>query len=192
MTLAPMKESRPMKHVADRAQDPERPQSLEELRRRLNRRLSDLGDGWRHCDHQPCRRWRQCRGDGPDFTCTGDGSPRRTVSREETAQVMSELYKEVRRRCADFAAGAKPPDEEELRKLRDNARTAALRRRKSAQAGAAAHAADCSQPHTAETPAPVAGEMQLAEKQERINRACNEPVAAPDRARAPGPRITRL
>jgi hypothetical protein len=73
MTLALMKESRPMKHLPDHAQQPERPQSLDELRCRLNRRLSDLCEGWARCDHRLCKRWKQCCGEGPDFKCTDDG-----------------------------------------------------------------------------------------------------------------------
>jgi hypothetical protein len=182
-----------MKHVADSAQDPERPQSLEELRRRLNRRLSDLRDGWRRCDRQLCCRRKQCCGDGPDFKCTDDGTPRRTLSREEQAKVMSDLYKEVKKRCAEFAAGAEPPDAEAPSELRPVTR----RRRRPARAVAATPTADAPQADCAKPAAPVVEVMQLApEKQQRIDRACNEPVAAlpaqRDKAREPGPRITRL
>jgi hypothetical protein len=186
-----------MKRVPDPAQQSDRPQSVAELRCRLNRRLSDMRDGWRRCDHPLCRRRKQCCGDGPNFKCTDDGRPRRTFSREETAKVMSELHKEVKRRCAEFAAGAEPPDEEALRKLRDAARAEwRKRRRRSAQARAATPATQSPQAHDAEAPAPVAEQTPLApEKLERINRAWNEHVAAvpaEDREREPGPRITQL
>jgi hypothetical protein len=104
MTLGPRKESYAMKHVPDRTQDPDRPRSLEELRRRLNRRLSDFREGWKRCDKPLCRRWKQCCGEGPEFKCTDDGRPRRMRSPEERAKVMSDLYKEVKRRSAEFAA----------------------------------------------------------------------------------------
>src|SRR5436309_841622 len=108
MTLALMKERCDTKDIADHPQDPKPARSLDELRHRLSRRLSDLRDGWKCCDDKRCRRRKQCCGDGPDFTCTGDRTPRRTLSREEQAKVMSELYKELERRCAEFAAGAEP------------------------------------------------------------------------------------
>ncbi len=186
-----------MKHVPDRAQDPERPRSLEELRCRLNRRLSDFRDGWRRCDKQLCRRRKQCCGDGPDFKCTDDGRPRRTVSPEERAKAMSDLYKEVKRRSAERAAGAEVPDAETPRKLDHTARAAARRTRKSAQAAAAKAAADVPQADRAKPMAPVVEETQLApEKVERIDRASNDEVASlpaeEDRAREPGPRITQL
>jgi hypothetical protein len=94
-----------MKQVSDQAQDPDRPQSLEELRRRLSRRLSDFRDGWKRCDERPCKRKKKCCGEGPVFKCTDDGSPPRTFSREETAKAMSDLYKELKKRCAERAAG---------------------------------------------------------------------------------------
>jgi hypothetical protein len=62
-----------MNHVPGPAQESDRPQSVAELRCRLNRRLSGFRQGWRRCDKPPCRRWKQCRGEGPDFTCTDDG-----------------------------------------------------------------------------------------------------------------------
>jgi hypothetical protein len=185
-----------MKHLPDHAQQPERPQSLDELRCRLNRRLSDLCEGWARCDHRLCKRWKQCCGEGPDFHCTDDGRPPRTVSPEETAKLMSDFYKEVKRRCAERAAGVEPPDEETLHKLRDEARAAERRRRESAQADAAKTAADLPQADGVEPAAPVAEETQLApEKLERINRAWNDYVAsspAEDKQREPGPRITQL
>ena len=55
-----------MEHIPDHAQQPERPQSLEELRCRLNRRLSDFREGWRRCDKPLCRRRMQCCGEGPE------------------------------------------------------------------------------------------------------------------------------
>jgi hypothetical protein len=189
MTLGPRKESYVMKHVPDSAQKSERPTSLAELRRNLNRRMSDLHDGWKRCDNQRCKRRKQCCGEGPDFKCSHDGSPQRTLSREETAQVMSNLYREVKRRVAEFAAGAKPPDEETLRKPHDKARVAALRRLRSAQAGRATPVMQ-----TAQEPLPAAEATQLApEKMERINRAWNDAVASSpaeqDSEREPPPRI---
>jgi hypothetical protein len=191
-----------MGHIPDHAQQPDRPRSLAELRCRLNRRLSDLCEGWTRCDNRSCRRWKQCCGEGPDFKCTDDGRPRRTVSPEEKAKVMSDLYKEVKRRSAEFAAGVQPPDEETLRKLRDAARAAERRRLKSAQAGAATPAADSPQADGAEPPAPVAEETQLSpEQQARIDRAWNDYVAslpaeeaeeADERKRERRPRITQL
>jgi hypothetical protein len=126
-----------MKHVPDRAQEPERPRSLEELRCRLNRRLSDFSEGWKRCDNGLCRRWKQCCGEGPDFTCTDDGTPRRVRSPEERAKAISDLYKEVKRRCTEHAAGAEPTQEETPRKLRDEPRAVTRRRRKPARALAA-------------------------------------------------------
>jgi hypothetical protein len=200
MTLGPTQESSPMKHVPDHAQQPERPQSLEELRCRLNRRLSNLREGWTRCDNRSCRRWKQCCGEGPVFKCTDDGRPRRTLSEEEKAKALSDLYKEVKRRCAERAAGVQPPDEKTLRKLRDAAR----RRRESAQAGAATPPTDSPRTDGEELPVLVAEETQLSpEKQERINRAWNDYIAslspedaetegADERKRERRPRITQL
>jgi hypothetical protein len=185
-----------MKHVPDQRQKPEPRLTWAEFSRRIYRRASDLADGWKRCDNRLCRRSKQCRGDGPAFKCTDDGGPARTFSQEERAKAMSELYREVKRRSAEFAAGAKPADPETLRKLRDKARRAARRRRESAQA-AATRAAPSPPAHGAEAAVVAAEETQLApEKQERINRACNEHVASlpaeQDKKREPGPRITRL
>jgi hypothetical protein len=187
-----------MEHIPDHAHQPERPQSLEELRCRLNRRLSDFREGWTRCDNRSCRRWKQCCGEGPVFKCTDDGRPRRTLSAEEKAKAKSDLYKEVKKRSAEFAAGTEPPDEETLRKLRDEARAAVRRTRESAQAGAATSATDSPQADGGEPPA-LAEEMQLApEKQERINLAWNDYVAslpaedADERKRERRPRITML
>jgi hypothetical protein len=186
-----------MEHIPDRAQEPDRPQSIAELRRRLNRRLSDFSEGWTRCDNRSCRRWKQCCGEGPDFKCTDDGRPRRTLSEEEKAKALSDFYKEVKKRSAEFAAGVKPPDEEMLRKLRDAARAAARRER--AQTGAATLETDSPHADGEEPPVPVAEEPQLSpEKPERIDRAWNDYVAslpaedADERKREPGPRITQL
>jgi hypothetical protein len=201
MTLGLKEESRPMTYIPDSAQQAERPQNLEELRSRLNRRLSDLRDGWSRCDNRRCRREKQCFGEGPDFKCTDDGRLPRAFSPEERAKVVSNLYKEVKRRRAEFAAGVQPPDEETLRRMRDEMRAAARRERESAQAAATTPATDPLHADGAEPP-PVAEERPLApEKQARINRAWNDYVAslpaegaedADERKREPGPRITQL
>jgi hypothetical protein len=199
MTLGPRKESYAMEHLPDHMQEPERPRSLEELRCRLNRRLSDFSEGWRRCDRPLCLRWKQCCGEGPDFTCTDDGRPRRTPSPEESAKAISDLYKEVKRRCAERAAGAEPPYAEASPKLRDEPRavTRRRRRRKSAEVSATKMVADSPQADGAEATPPVAEETQLApEQQARIDRAWNEYVAEQraeqDSARERRPRITQL
>ncbi|MHB8268063.1 hypothetical protein [Bradyrhizobium sp.] len=182
-----------MKHVPDLAQEPERPRSLEELRCRLSRRVSDFREGWRRCDNSRCRRWKHCCGEGPEFTCTDDGRPRRTPSPEERAKAISDLYKEVKRRAAERVAGAGPPEEETPQKLRDEPRAVTRRKRKSAQASAAKRAADSTQANGAEAATPVVEETPLApEQQARIDRAWNEYVAEQDRARERRPRITQL
>jgi hypothetical protein len=183
-----------MKHVPDRAQDPDRPQSIEELRRRLNRRLSDFRAGWKRCDNGMCRRWKQCCGEGPDFKCTDDGRPRQTRSPEEKAKAISDLYKEVKRRCAERAAGAEPTHAETPPKLRDEPRAVIRRRRKPARA---VTAADVPQAHRDEPQTHVVEQTQLApEQQERIDRAWNDDVASQPaeqgRARERRPRITQL
>jgi hypothetical protein len=199
MTLGPRKESFAMKHVPDRTQDPDRPQSLDELRYRLNRRLSDFREGWRRCDNPLCRRSKHCCGEGPEFTCTDDGRPRRTPSPEERAKAISDLYKAIKERCAERAAGGEPTREEPPPKLRDEPRavTRRRRRRKSAEVSAARRAADSPQADGAEATPPVAEETPIApEKQAVIDRAWNEYVkeqrAEDDRKREPGPRITQL
>jgi hypothetical protein len=184
-----------MKHVPDRAQDPDRPRSLEELRCRLNRRLSDFRNGWKRCDKPLCRRTKQCCGEGPDFKCTDDGRPRRTLSPEQQAKVRSDLYKEVKRRCAERAAGVEPPDAETP--LRDEPRAVTRRRRKPARAAAAKTVVDARQADGGEPAPPVVEEMKLApEKQARIDRAWNDDLAPQpveqDRARERRPRITQL
>ncbi|HXO73362.1 MAG TPA: hypothetical protein VN838_30765 [Bradyrhizobium sp.] len=120
-----------MKQLPDYMQGPERPRSLEELRCRLNRRLSDMRKGWRRCDKPLCRRIKQCCGEGPEFKCTDNGRPRRKLSPEEKAKVKSDLYKAVRKRRAELAAGVEPPDAKTpLRdRRRKRARAAAERRR---------------------------------------------------------------
>src|SRR5436309_3750334 len=163
-----------MKHVRDRAQDPERPQNLEELRSRLNRRLSDFRDGWKRCEHQLCRRRKQCCGNGPDFKCTNDGAPRPAASEEEQAKVISDLYKAVKARCAEYAGGAAPPHAETPHEPRAVTR----RRRKPARPAAAKTAADSPQADRPEPSAPIAEQTQLApEQQARIDGAWNDYVA---------------
>jgi hypothetical protein len=186
-----------MKHVPVSAQDPDRPQSIEELRYRLNRRLSDFRAGWKRCDKPLCRRRMQCCGEGPDFKCTDDGTPRRTPTPEESAKAISDLYKEVKRRCAERAAGAEPTQEATPPKLHYTARAAARRRRKSARALAAKTAAPSRQAERVEPAAPVVEETQpVPEQQERIDRAWNDDVASQpaeqDKARERRPRITQL
>ena len=186
-----------MKHVPFSALDSERPRSLDELRCRLNRRLSDFCEGWRRCGNPRCRRWKQCCGEGPEFTCTDDGRPRRTLSPEESAKVRSDLYKEIQKRRAEFATGAEPTHEETPHKLRDEPRAVTRRRRKPARAIAARTAADSAQAHGTEPAAPVVEETPLApEKQARIDRAWNDTVASQpaeqDNARERRPRITQL
>ncbi len=184
-----------MKHVADRAQDPDRPRSLEELRCRLDRRLSDMRDGWSRCDKPLCRRVKQCCGEGPEFKCTDDGRPRRTPTPEESAKAISDLYKEVKKRCAERAAEPSAP--ETPRKLRDEPRAVTRRRRKPARAAAAKTVADSPQLHRDEPQMPVAEETPLAPEQvERIERGWNDGVASQpaerDGARERRLRITQL
>src|SRR3954453_22944454 len=123
-----------MKQLPEYMQGPERPRSLDELRCRLNRRLSDMREGWKRCDNGLCRRWKQCCGEGPAFKCTDDGRPRRAVSPEESAKAISDLYKEIKRRSAERAAGAEPTREETQPESHYTARAAARRRHKSARA----------------------------------------------------------
>jgi hypothetical protein len=177
-----------------RIQDPDRPQSLDELRCRLNRRLSDFRDGWKRCDKPLCRRSKHCCGKGPDFTCTDDGRPRRTRSPEERAKAISDLYKEVKRRCAERPAGGELPQKEMPQQLRDEPRavTRRRRRRKSAQTVAPAPQVDRDEPQTT-----VVEETQLApESMERIDRARNDDGASQpaeqDKARERRPRISQL
>jgi hypothetical protein len=197
MTLGPMQESRPMKQLPDYMQEPDRPRSIDELRCRLNRRLSNMRDGWRRCDNGLCRRWKQCCGEGPEFKCTDDGRPRRTPTPEETAKAISDLYKEIKRRAAERTAGAEPPQEETPRELPYTARAAARRRRKSARALAAKTAAPSPQVHRDEPQAHVAEETQLVPEQPaRIDRAWNDDVASQPAqqhtTRERRPRITQL
>jgi hypothetical protein len=203
MTLAPRKESHAMKHVPVSAQDPDRPRSLEELRCRLNRRLSDFREGWRHCNNPHCRRSKQCCGEGPEFRCADDGRPRQTPTPEQSAKAISDLYKELKRRCAERASGVEPTHDETPHKLRDEPRavTRRRRRRKSALAPAAKTAAAAQQAERVEPAAPVAEQTQLAPaKAEPIDRASNDVAASlpaeQDSKRAPGlrigPRITML
>ncbi|HXO71611.1 MAG TPA: hypothetical protein VN838_21845 [Bradyrhizobium sp.] len=186
-----------MKHLPDYMQEPDRPRSLDELRCRLNRRLSDFRHGWRRCDKPLCRRRKQCCGEGPEFKCTNDGRPRRKLSPEEEAKVRSDLYKAVKKRAAEYAAGAEPMEPETPRKLDYSARAAARRRRKAAKAGAAKRAAPLPQADRDKPQTPVAEETQLApEQQERIDQTWNDDVASQPaeqgRARERRPRITQL
>jgi hypothetical protein len=185
-----------MKHLPDYMQEPERPRSLDELRCRLNRRLSDFRDGWKRCGNGLCRRWKQCCGEGPDFKCTDDGRPRPTRSPEEKAKAISDLYKEVKRRSAARVAGPEPAREEAPPKPHYTARAAARRRRKAAQALAAKRTADSPQVHRDEPRTPVVEEAQPApEQQARIDRAWKDDAASlpeQDKARERRPRITQL
>jgi hypothetical protein len=177
-----------MKHVPDSRQEADRPRDLDELRRRLARRLSDSREGWRRCNNRPCRRRKQCCGDDPVLTCADDGRPRRTVSPEESAKMMSRLYHEIKTRRAALAAGAPLPDDEEsLRKLREQAR--AQRHRPAAPGTRASSPELASEP----PPPPVDAPKLAPEQQARIDRAWNDYVAGlekPKRERRP--RITQL
>jgi hypothetical protein len=186
-----------MKQLPDYMHEADRPQNLDELRCRLNRRLSDFRAGWKRCDKPLCRRWKQCCGEGPEFKCTDDGRPRRTPSPEESAKAISDLYKEVKRRAAERPAGTEPAPQETPGELHYTARAAARRRRRTAQALAAKTAAASQQVHRDEPRTHVAEETPLApEQQEGIDRAWNDDVAsqpaAQDKARERRPRITQL
>ena len=186
-----------MQQLPDYMHEPDRPRSLDELRCRLNRRVSDFGEGWRRCDNGLCRRWKQCCGEGPEFKCTDDGRPRRKLSPEEEAKVRSDFYKAVKKRAAEYAAGAEPMPPETPCKLDYTARAAARRRRKAAKAAAAKRAAPLPQADRVDPAAPVVEETQLApEKQAQIGQARNDDVASQpaeqDRARERRPRITQL
>jgi hypothetical protein len=187
-----------MKHIPDRAEEPERPRSLEELRCRLNRRLSDFREGWRRCDKPLCRRRTHCCGEGPVFICTDDGRPRRPRSPEEKAKAISDLYKEVKRRRAERPTGAEPTQEQPPSKSRDEPRAVTRRRRRPARAAAATTAAPAPQVHRDEPQTHVAEQTPLApEKVERIERALNDDVASQSAeqdkaARERRPRITQL
>ncbi len=188
-----------MKQLPDYMHEADRPRSLDELRCRLSRRLSDFRGGWQRCDNTLCRRWKQCCGEGPDFTCTDDGRPRRTLSPEESAKVKSDLYKEVQRRGAERIAVAEPAQQETPPDPHYTARAAARRRRRTARALAAKTAAASLQVDRNEQQPPVAEETQLApeqqlapEKQAVIDRTWNEYVAGQDKARERGPRIRQL
>src|SRR3954451_9855764 len=158
-----------MKHIPDRAEEPERPRSLEELRCRLNRRLSDFREGWRRCDKPLCRRRMQCCGEGPVFTCTDDGRPRRPRSPEGKGKATSDLYKEHKRRSAERPIGTEPTQEQPPSKSRDEPRAVTRRRRRPARAAAATTAAPAPQVHRDEPQTHVAEETPLApEKVERI------------------------
>jgi hypothetical protein len=186
-----------MGHIPDHAQQPDRPRSLEELRCRLKRRLSDLREGWTRCDNRSCRRWKQCCGEGPVFKCTDDGRPRRTLSEGEKAKIKSDLYKGVKRRCAERAPGAEPK-QETPRELHHTARAAARRRHKSARALAAKTAAPSpSQVHRDQPHRSVVAQTRPAPQQQApIDRARNDEAASQpaeqDNARERRPRITQL
>ncbi len=187
-----------MKQLPDYMQEPDRPRSLDELRSRLNRRLSDFREGWRRCDKSLCRRWKQCCGEGPDFTCTDDGRPRRTLSPEERRRPSRISIKEVKRRCAELAAGAEPAQQETPREMRYTARAAARRRRKICAGPAAKTAAASPQVHRDEPQTQVSWRRRSLRRrqQARIDRAWNEYVAEQraeqDSARERRPRITQL
>jgi hypothetical protein len=139
----------------------------------------------------------QCCGEGPDFTCKDDGRPRRIRSPEESAKAISDLYNEVKRRCAERVAGSEPAREETPPTLHYTSRAAARRRRKSAQARAAKTAAPSPQVHPDEPQTHVVEETQLApEQQEGIDRVWNEDVASQPAeqgtTRERRPRITQL
>jgi hypothetical protein len=190
MTLALMQESRAMKQLPDYMQEPDRPRSLDELRCRLNRRLSNMRKSWKRCDNGLCRRWKQCCGEGPEFKCTDDGRPRRTPTPEEEAKVSSDLYKALKKRRAELAVGAKPT--EPGTPQRDAPRAVTRRKRKPAKTAAPAPQLHRDEPRTS-----VVEETPLApEQQERIAPAWNDDVASQPAeqgsARERRPRITQL
>jgi hypothetical protein len=120
-----------MKHVPDKPAEADRPKDLDEMRSRLQRRVSDLRAGWRRCGKPLCRRHKRCCGEGVKLQCVHDGRPRRTSSPEEKAKAISDLYKALQQRRAELAAGARPPEENESRKGRE----AKPRRGRAARAG---------------------------------------------------------
>jgi hypothetical protein len=111
-----------MKHVFDPAQEPDRPRSIDELRCRFSRRLSNMRNGWTRCDNRLCKRRKYCCGEGPVFTCTDDGRPKRELSEEEKGKRLSELYHWIKARQAERYAGVERPDPETPRKPRQRAR----------------------------------------------------------------------
>jgi hypothetical protein len=151
--------------------EPER--SRKELGLRLQRLVAETIHGWNDCGNAQCRRERRCAGEG--FECIAkwrESLP--PLSPEQAEARLQDFRIEIgaRKRLSGESVTA-----EQL--------TEAIRKEKAARRAAMP-------PQDGDDAAPAAGEMQLAEKQEPINPACNEPAAEPDRARAPGPRITQL
>jgi hypothetical protein len=144
-----------------------------ELAYKLDRLVSDTMEGWRRCDNAECRRVRSCAGDG--FECLAklqESQPPHSPEEIKAGVADLKLSLDVRLRLGENATFEQ--FEEAMCRERE-ARRAAM------------------PPQAAEPPAPVVEETKLApETQARIDRAWNEYVAEQDKARAPGPRITRL
>jgi hypothetical protein len=152
--------------------EPER--SRKELGLRIQRLVAETIRCWKDCGNAQCRRERRCAGDG--YECIAkwrESLPPPSPQQAEARLQDFRLEIAARKRLGG--------DQVTAGQLRQ-----AIRKEKAARGAAMP-------PQGGDDATPVAGEMQLAaKKQERIDEACNEPVVAPDRAHAPGPRIRRL
>jgi hypothetical protein len=144
-----------------------------ELARKLDRLVAEAIDGWSTCENTLCRRKRRCA--SRDRECIAkwqESQPPHSPEEIKAGVEDLKLSLDVRRRLGENFTLEQ--FEEAVRKEQATRRAALP-------------------PQAAEPPAAVVEQTQLApETQARIDRAWNEYVAERDRAREPGPRITKL
>ncbi|HEV7880972.1 hypothetical protein [Bradyrhizobium sp.] len=173
MTLGPRKEHA----MKAKPKQQDEPSDVERFRYELaldiNRRVAESLEAWTTCENARCRRAQRCA--GPDCECIAKWRASLPPLSPEQAKAHLTNFKialDVRMRLGETVTA------EQL--------SEAIRKEKAARRAAMPL-------QESDMPAPVVEGTKLApEKQERINRAGNDCVAEQDRAREPGPRITRL
>jgi hypothetical protein len=173
MTLGPKQE----KCVMTSKHQPQSPQEYEQFCKDLDakiiRLLAESLDDWRKCDQVACRRAKGCASERRECIARWQATLP-PISEHEAAKRKADLKRELQALIAGL-----PID--------------ALKNERRAQARAASRSANNGD---GKAPAPVVETPLLSpEKQARIDRAWNDYVDSQekdDRAREPGPRITRL
>jgi hypothetical protein len=89
-------------HAAATAQtaDPPGDESLDDMRRRITRRLEIMVSDWRKCRRPACKRLRICA--PTDRRCVSPRRPARVLTPQQEAVAMAQLHRALQRRLAEL------------------------------------------------------------------------------------------
>jgi hypothetical protein len=80
--------------------DPQGEESLDDMRRRLTRRLIIMVGEWRQCRRGVCRRGRACV--PKESGCRSPRGPRRELTPEQEADAIADLRRKLLQRMAEL------------------------------------------------------------------------------------------